>query len=37
MHRNVGGFNVLQVSLSIILEIIGDAEPVKQGVGLVIS
>lgn len=37
MHRNVGSFNVLQVSLSIIPEIIGDAEPARQDVGLVTS
>lgn len=30
MHRNVGGLDVLQVPLSIVLEIIGDAEPVKE-------
>lgn len=43
MHRNVGGLDVLQVSLSIVLEIVGDAEPVKEVwggyllLGLVIS
>lgn len=43
MHRDVGGLDVLQVSLSIVLEIIGDAEPVKEMwdgyllLGLVIS
>lgn len=30
MHRNVGGLDVLQVSLSIALEIVGDAEPVRE-------
>lgn len=30
MHRNVGGLDVLQVPLSIVLEIIGDAEPGKD-------
>lgn len=35
VHRDVGGFDVLQVSLSVVFEIIGDAEPAKQGVGLV--
>lgn len=30
MHRNVGCLDVLQVSLSIIFEIIGDAEPVRE-------
>lgn len=38
MHRNVGGINVLQVSLCIILEIVGDTEPTgKHGSGYLVK